>query len=207
MLSFYLWSNYHLCFILKASRKTGVITHVVGEVLSRLSGRVTDSIIASGVEVVPFSCVSHSRRDTDLLPDRGPQPVAACAALHLYVHRPFELQGGRMGINWCLSTHILSQNMEASVLVECWGMYSRGPFALLIWEQLFAALDKNLHNCAKMDLLQRQGGKDSSKTEMCKGSWVPITVYFSPMWKEEMLRVNTENVLSQKCCTPNRNLH
>lgn len=72
MLSLYLWSNYHLCFILKASRKTGVITRVVAEVLSRLSGRVTGSIIASGMEVVSGFFVSHSRGDTDLLPDQGP---------------------------------------------------------------------------------------------------------------------------------------
>lgn len=39
-------------FILTASRKTGAVTHVVAEVLSRLSGCVTGSIIASGMEVL-----------------------------------------------------------------------------------------------------------------------------------------------------------
>lgn len=62
-MSFYLWSNYRLCFILKASRKTGVITNVVAEVLSWLSGRVTDSIIASGMDVVSFF-VSPTQEET-----------------------------------------------------------------------------------------------------------------------------------------------
>lgn len=74
MSSLYLWSNYHLCFILKASRKTRVITHVVAEVLSRLSGCVTGSIIASGMEVL-----SSTQEETQTFYQTG---VPACGGLH-----------------------------------------------------------------------------------------------------------------------------
>lgn len=73
MLSLYLWSNYHLCFILKASRKTGAITRVLAEVLSRLSGYVTVSIIASGMEGL-----SSTQEETQTFYQTG---VPACGGL------------------------------------------------------------------------------------------------------------------------------
>lgn len=79
-MSLYLWSNDHLCFILEASRKTGAIPHVVAEVLSRLSGYVTGSVIASGIGRSVF----HSRGVTDLLPDRGPS-LWGLAQLYIYL--------------------------------------------------------------------------------------------------------------------------
>lgn len=76
MLTLYLWTNYHLCSILKASRKTGAITHVVAEVLSRSSGCVTGSNNASGMEVL-----SSTQEETQTFSQTG---VPACAGLRSF---------------------------------------------------------------------------------------------------------------------------
>lgn len=80
MLSLYLWSNYHLCFILKAMQEDRS-HHPCG-------GR--------GVEQVKWVCdrlyyclgdgspVFHSRGDTDLLPDGGPS-LRGLANLCIYI--------------------------------------------------------------------------------------------------------------------------
>lgn len=87
----------------------GAITHVVAEVLSRLSGCVTGSIIASGMEAL-----SSTQEETQTFYQTG---VPACGGLPIFAFiyaSASRSAGGRMSRTWCLSTHILSQNMEPS---------------------------------------------------------------------------------------------
>lgn len=88
----------------------------VAEVLSSVSGPVTGPIVPSGMEVQP-SFVLVPQQETQTFYHVG---VPACGDMHRFTFtiyeaaRLFEQRGGRMWINWCFSTPILSQNMRLS---------------------------------------------------------------------------------------------
>lgn len=96
MLSIYLWSDSPLSALSStpAGRQRSS-PRAVAEVLSRLSGLVTDSIIASGMEVLS-SFVFVPQQETQTFYLIG-LPACGGTQPHIYVARQlFELQGGRM---------------------------------------------------------------------------------------------------------------
>lgn len=129
----------------KRCRKTGAITHVVAEVLSRLSGCVTDSIIALGMEVLS----SAQEEETQTF---GQTAVPACGGPHIFIYASAcRSVGGRM----CRTS--LSPNMELSEHLS-WSYQAcvdMGPFGGLVV--------KKLYNHVEDGLVSTTGGEHYSK--------------------------------------------
>lgn len=155
MSSLYLWSNYHLCFILKAMQEDRS-HHPCG-------GR--------GVEQVKWVCdtlyyclgdgspVFRSRGDTDLLPDSGPSLWGPPHIFAFIYASALRSAGGRMCRTWCLSEHSLAPNMELSEHLSwshqaCVDVGQFGGFYLIVRKQLF----KKLYNHVEDGLVSKTGG-------------------------------------------------